>query len=416
MKETKERNTNKGITLIALVITIIVMLILLSVTISMAVNGGLFNYAGKATGETKNAINAEQQLANGGIEVDGVWYDSIDDYLARKPATTAIHSWTRSGDTFRCSHCEAQYTMGEKVNYQRENAGETITTILTAEKSGLDKYYAENSEYPPEANVDANGNQTIEAQDTTWVVLGIEDTDKDGVNETLLITTETDLWTRDEEENWWGICFYGAAAYNNVPDEINRICKELYSNSEYGEARGMTIEDVNTALNYTPHGGEYYDPADSTGKTTGNLTTKLKDLPTWDNIKGKYITPDGTNTVEAYGEYELNGYYYFLIGDGTALANEVNSTTSAITAVENDTIFGPYNEDWEGYPYYYWLASRSVCAGADYALFGPGGVEGGEARSAFGLLRSNGRMTYLDSGLRPVVPLTSELPALFPPR
>ena len=81
MNVTKETNTNKGITLIALVITIIVMLILVAVTISMAVNGGLFDYAGKAVGETNNAMQAEQQLANGGIEVGGVWYNSIDEYL-----------------------------------------------------------------------------------------------------------------------------------------------------------------------------------------------------------------------------------------------------------------------------------------------------------------------------------------------
>ena len=75
------RENNKGITLIALVITIIVMLILVGVTISMAVNGGLFDYAGKATGETKNELDKEQQLANGGVEVDGVWYSSINEYL-----------------------------------------------------------------------------------------------------------------------------------------------------------------------------------------------------------------------------------------------------------------------------------------------------------------------------------------------
>ena len=77
---------NKGITLIALVITIIVMLILVAVTISMAVNGGLFNYAGKAVGETQNALNVEQELSNGRINVGGVWYDSIDDYLKGEPA------------------------------------------------------------------------------------------------------------------------------------------------------------------------------------------------------------------------------------------------------------------------------------------------------------------------------------------
>ena len=68
VKKLKKKN---GITLIALVITIIVMLILVSVTISMAVNGGLFDYAGKAVGDTKNALNQEQQLIN----------DIIDEYI-----------------------------------------------------------------------------------------------------------------------------------------------------------------------------------------------------------------------------------------------------------------------------------------------------------------------------------------------
>ena len=82
----KKLNKQKGITLIALVITIIVMLILVAVTISMAINGGLFEKAGKATGDTKNAMDAEQQLADGRIQIAGKVYESIDDYLAGKEA------------------------------------------------------------------------------------------------------------------------------------------------------------------------------------------------------------------------------------------------------------------------------------------------------------------------------------------
>lgn len=74
----------KGITLIALVITIIVMLILVAVTISMAVNGGLFEYAGKAVGDTNNAIREEQQLASGKVTIDNKVYNSIDEYLETK--------------------------------------------------------------------------------------------------------------------------------------------------------------------------------------------------------------------------------------------------------------------------------------------------------------------------------------------
>ena len=45
----------KGITLIALIITIIVMLILAAVTINIAINGGLFEYAEKSATDTKLA-------------------------------------------------------------------------------------------------------------------------------------------------------------------------------------------------------------------------------------------------------------------------------------------------------------------------------------------------------------------------
>ena len=89
MKRTKDFNTNKGITLIALVITIIVMLILVGVTISMAVNGGLFDYAGRAVSETNEALKAEQALAEGGVKVGENWYNSIDEYLIASGNKTA---------------------------------------------------------------------------------------------------------------------------------------------------------------------------------------------------------------------------------------------------------------------------------------------------------------------------------------
>ena len=63
--------SQKGITLIALVITIIVMLILVGVTITMAVNGGLFNYAGKAAKETSR-VDCRQKQEPGFISPNGV--------------------------------------------------------------------------------------------------------------------------------------------------------------------------------------------------------------------------------------------------------------------------------------------------------------------------------------------------------
>ena len=428
----KKLNKQKGITLIALVVTIIVMLILVAVTISMAINGGLFEKAGKATGDTKNAMNAEQAVANGQITIGGITYASIDDYLAGN--SLAEHNWTRTGDTFTCSHCNATYEMGQLVEYTAK--GKTSTTI-SATKSGLDRYYAKESSYPSSANVDSNGTQTIEAKSTKWIVLGIEDTDGDGKYETLLITTGAPTNNQAELMKNTGtptnkqvvllanirpsvegdVHFYGAAGYNNaasyigangkkVEGEIDRICRELYSNSEYGEARGITIEDVNSALNYEPIGGYYLERFTDKAKTTGNLTTKLKDLPTWDAIKADHQTPDGTNTEAALGEYELNGYYYQVDSDGTALTNPVNDTTSAITNVEKNTIFGASKD------FYYWLASRGVYAGTDYAGFGTGRVNYGVAGSYGSLFGSDGVEYGGNAGLRPVVSLKSKLPTV----
>ena len=53
---------NKGITLIALIITIIVMLILVAVTINVALNGGLFGKAKDAKVKTQKEVEREQLL------------------------------------------------------------------------------------------------------------------------------------------------------------------------------------------------------------------------------------------------------------------------------------------------------------------------------------------------------------------
>ena len=50
----------KGITLVALVITIIVMLILVGVSVTVAINGGLFTKAKEGATNTQVAANAER--------------------------------------------------------------------------------------------------------------------------------------------------------------------------------------------------------------------------------------------------------------------------------------------------------------------------------------------------------------------
>ena len=73
--------TQKGITLIALIITIIVMLILVGVSVSIALNTVLFKTTQGAAKNTQKAADAEQKLAEGKIKIGDNWYASYQDYL-----------------------------------------------------------------------------------------------------------------------------------------------------------------------------------------------------------------------------------------------------------------------------------------------------------------------------------------------
>ena len=76
---------NKGITLIALIITIIVMLILVAVSVNILIKSNLIGIAEKAGDKYKTVSEEENSEI---IEFDGKKYNSIEDYLNKKPAST----------------------------------------------------------------------------------------------------------------------------------------------------------------------------------------------------------------------------------------------------------------------------------------------------------------------------------------
>ena len=73
---------NKGITLIALIITIIVLLILVAVSVQVLIKSNLIGAAEKTTSKYKTA--AEEEANGGTIEINGKKYDSIEDYVEDK--------------------------------------------------------------------------------------------------------------------------------------------------------------------------------------------------------------------------------------------------------------------------------------------------------------------------------------------
>ena len=79
---------DNGITLIALVITIIVMLILVVVTIRIATDGKLFDYAGEAAKKTQEEVDEETKLSNGNINGQSI-KNIVDNALSTSETTTS---------------------------------------------------------------------------------------------------------------------------------------------------------------------------------------------------------------------------------------------------------------------------------------------------------------------------------------
>ena len=398
----KEIEQNRGITLVALIITIVVMLILVAVSVNVVVKSNLIGTAEKAV-DKYNKV-AEEEGNGGTIEIGGKKYASLDEYLKEKGMIEETHNWTRTGDNLECKHCNAKLTIGQEIDYTDNGKG---TSSISAEKAGgytgdgttgklsnsvkiasLKSGISFKIAAPDISsdNLQPKKTQTINKDSNTkWVVLGIEDSNKNGTNETLLITTKTPTPSK--------IILYGIAGYNNCIEEINRMCKELYGE----EARGMTTEDVNNCLQYTPTGGMYLD-VDGNEQTTNNLATRLNELPTatWSAIKDNHKTPDEKNTEEDYGEILLNGYWYSA------------SEKETFTDIEKEVIFGNSNGN------NYFLASRGtyVRATNGYAHFGTGYVSGGKVYSYSYMFLSDGDESYNVGSLRAVVPLRSDIPGV----
>jgi len=73
--------TQKGITLIALIITIIVMLILVGVSVTVAINTGLFTTASGVSKNTEVRRDEELERANGLASINGVGTTNVQDYV-----------------------------------------------------------------------------------------------------------------------------------------------------------------------------------------------------------------------------------------------------------------------------------------------------------------------------------------------
>ena len=316
------------------------------------------------------------------------------------------HNWqytdeTRGAIKCECEECQEKanstegrtLSVGQEIAYQveRENKTGEVGTRYASLKTATDvkliiaETGAKESQVIAQTTITAEQSGYTEEQTITlteepkWVVFGFEDRNKNGTNETLLLTTL--------EPTSGTIIFKGAAGYNNGIEQINRMCRELYGK----DARGMTIEDVNRVVGYTPP---------ETAKVSDYIPLEaLQELHnTYSN--GVFYTPahpEGIkdNGVEL-GNYKADRYYYY------------KRELTSIADSSKNLIFG-----FEGKAKF-WLASVSCLASPNEgACFGPAVVFLGEVCPSWYCLYSIGFDVgdeVLSLPLRSVVSLTSDVP------
>lgn len=135
MKNTKE-GKNKGITLIALIITIIIMLILVGVTIQVAVNSNLFETAEGATQDWDATQQQEKNLAGGKVTIDNVTYNSIDEYFEANKQGAGNEDDDALEISFTYSH-DMETWINEDITVTASVAGNEVAAITNEESQPL---------------------------------------------------------------------------------------------------------------------------------------------------------------------------------------------------------------------------------------------------------------------------------------
>ena len=264
-----------GITLIALVITIIVLLILAGVSIAMLTGqNGILTQAQNAKDKTEYK-NAEEKVR---LAVMGAMSDDGTLTVEKLRTDMANYGGTIEGETFpvtatvdgKSFTVNANGSVGEIVPAPE---GLEVGTEVTYTPSGTYKWEAEYCSSNKTVGTDdvkldsSNDNYKI----SKWKVLDI----KNG-KVTLVPEAATS-----------GTVYLGQAqGYNNAVKLLNDACSNLYGNASKGiEARSINIEDIENymtdgAKNGTNGAYKYNDGNATYNTQTSTPYTSLKKYPT----------------------------------------------------------------------------------------------------------------------------------------
>ena len=391
MKKIRNLEKNEGVTLIALVITIIVLLILAGVSISTLMGpNGIITKAKQAKEQTVDAAVLEEIT----MEVAGS-FNGDGDYDVDNAKMNLEDNLGATVNKVNNS-LNVEYE-GKKIKVRPDG---TVRMAEKVERTGIK--IGDYIDYKPTLVTEKSDKNMEQDQDMKWRVLKIHE---DGTID--LIGNQTS-----------GKAYFGKAeGYNNGVTIMNKICRDLYSNKAHGiYARSINQEDIENA--YKP--GSAAETAKNNIKNAKVYTYSGKKSTgeTYENryYPAIYEQEIGSNidSVEK-GKLGPSDQIEIITGEETTVQRKqkqgedilkVKPNWYNVNMVANNFIDGAY--DVLKTNDYYWVASRCVSCGTDYAYFGLRLVN---SSSFFGssMMNSGGGASGNTFALRPVVSLESDV-------
>ena len=321
----------KGITLVALVVTVVVLLILAGVSLNLVLGeNGIIKKAQEAAAQTDESSATESmsmyltglRLAN----VDGENF-RLADYLSSNVGNDGIEDFLNNGDGYAQVAYKGYKYLVNLEDYTFEYLGKTDGNGVNRHiKQVLDN---NNEDVPGIAMVEAG---ELETEDLGWKVLSVNN---DGsVN--LIANNNTGF----------EVSLSGINGYTNGAKALNEICSKLYGNLEIN---GQKVKSARSA-NLT----DFYN-------VVYQLNRKYE--------QGQKIQPViNTKDVEndGYSTEQISNYIDAGVTSGAQASNTnmlLASTSPTIRSIKSAT--SKISEDIRNTGNNYWLASRQTWYGYD---------------------------------------------------
>ena len=431
MKQGKNLNlkNKNAITLIALVVTIVVLLILAGVTISLLLdeNGIITKSKDARNANRAGAIKEEITLwkADKFAADNGAGsHESMDDFLARLKTRGLISDediatikdtrklqvgketivFPSDAKTLVQAFKDNEIKVGDYLNYN-DYVDETKTcTTLTNENGWADqKYTATKNTYWQVLGLDSTGEKLMlisqspikkemKEEQTTGVIKN--KIRLASIENAVKLAASAGGTTTDWEKTPY-LVLKGAYSYVNGKTILNNI-SGIYSTS-LGTAESLTAEEINRLIGVT---------VDYTNKKVYANSDPSVNIDGYKVLGNQYTYKASDYTPESYINNKTNATAGKQTDPATAYYYEWSNLT--IDDTLKTMLFSGTTSD-ANFAKSYWLGSSGVYAYSSVAGFGPGDVYVGGVRSAGYLFDSDGDWVANGLAVRPVVYLNSEV-------